>query len=138
MDDSIVDENGDPDYVSDPKKTAKELKKYLPNIDEKQVAQILENAIKNDLSQTELGSGTKRIDKEVMETIRKANIPGIGFIDDIKREYPTTPFASNLIGYASYDEDEQKILGKLGLEQMLEEYLAGEDGSIQYQQMVRS
>ncbi len=136
LDDSIVDENGDPDYVSDPKKTAKELKKYLPNIDEKQVAQILENAIKNDLSQTELGSGTKRIDKEVMETIRKANIPGIGFIDDIKREYPTTPFASNLIGYASYDEDEQKILGKLGLEQMLEEYLAGEDGSIQYQQMV--
>ena len=46
LDDSIVDENGDPDYVSDPKKTAKELKKYLPNIDEKQVAQILENAIK--------------------------------------------------------------------------------------------
>lgn len=89
-------------------KDGKRTEKYLPNIDEKQVAQILENAIKNDLSQTELGSGTKRIDKEVMETIRKANIPGIGFIDDIKREYPTTPFASNLIGYASYDEDEQK------------------------------
>lgn len=75
LDDSLVDENGDPDYVSDPQKTAKALKKILPDIDEDQVKSILKNAISNDLVQTELGGGTKRLDKEVMEEIRKANIP---------------------------------------------------------------
>ncbi|MEY8258143.1 penicillin-binding protein [Erysipelotrichaceae bacterium 66-17] len=136
LDDSLVDENGDPDYVSDPKKTARELKKLLPDIDEKQVAKILKKAIRNEQMQTELGTGTKRLDKSVMEEIRKANIPGIGFVEATKREYPSSPFASNLIGFAAYDEDEQKIAGKLGLEESLDDYLSGEDGRIQYQQMV--
>lgn len=136
LDDSIVDDNGEPDYVSDPKKTAHAIKKVLPDVEEDQIESILESAIKNNLTQTELGTGTKRLDKEVMDKIRKANIPGIGFIESVKREYPATPFASNLVGYAAYDEDEQAIIGKLGLEQTLEEYLGGEEGLIQYQQMV--
>ncbi|EOS60455.1 hypothetical protein C815_01317 [Firmicutes bacterium M10-2] len=136
LDDSLVDENGDPDYVSDPQKTAKALKKILPDIDENQVKSILKNAIGNDLVQTELGGGTKRLDKEVMEEIRKANIPGIDFVEATKREYPSSPFASNLIGFAAYDEDEQRIAGKIGLEQTLDEYLSGQDGQVQYQQRV--
>lgn len=136
LDDSLVDENGDPDYVSDPQKTAKALKKILPDIDEDQVKSILKNAISNDLVQTELGGGTKRLDKEVMEEIRKANIPGIDFVEATKREYPSSPFASNLIGFAAYDEDEQRIAGKIGLEQTLDEYLSGQDGQVQYQQRV--
>ena len=47
LDDSLVDENGDPDYVSNPSKTAKALKKLLPDIDEKQVSSILKKAIQN-------------------------------------------------------------------------------------------
>lgn len=136
LDDSLVDENGDPDYVSNPSKTAKALKKLLPDIDEKQVSSILKKAIQNELNQTELGTGTKRLDKEVMEKIRKANIPGIGFVEATKREYPSSPIASSLVGFAAFDEDEQKIAGKMGLEQTLDEYLSGEDGKIQYQQMV--
>lgn len=128
-------EDGKPAYVEDAKKTARQLKKILKDdINERSVRKTLENAIKHNRIQTELGPGTKRIDKSVKEEIEKANIQGIDFIEARRREYPTTPYSSNMIGFAAYDEDEQKITGKIGLEQHLNKELSGKDGKIRYQQ----
>ena len=135
LDKERVDENGKPDYVSDPRKTARKLKRILEDdVDEKSVRNILEDCIREKIKYTELGPGTKRLDKEVKEKIEKENIPGIEFIEDRKREYPTTPFSSSMVGFATYDEEEQKIVGKMGLEQTLDDELSGEDGKVCYQQ----
>ena len=71
-----------------------------------------------------------------MEKIKDLNLPGIDFIETTNRNYPTTPFSSNLIGFAAYDEEKEKISGVMGLEQTLDEYLSGKDGQVQYQQTV--
>ena len=72
----------------------------------------------------------------LMEKIEAADIPGIGFVDTTNRNYPTTPYSSNLVGFAAFDEDEQAIQGKMGLELSMEEYLSGTDGRMKYQQAV--
>lgn len=136
LDESVVDENGDPDYVKDAEKTAEKLCKVLPDAKESNVEKILEKAMDQGLSQTELGTGTKRLDEETMEKIKDLDLPGIDFIETTNRYYPTTPYSSTMVGFAAYDEDEQKIVGKMGLEQTMNDLLAGEDGHVQYQQTV--
>ena len=136
LDESVVDENGDPDYVEDAEKTAEKLCKVLPDAKESNVEKILEKAMDQGLSQTELGTGTKRLDEETMEKIKDLDLPGIDFIETTNRYYPTTPYSSTMVGFAAYDEDEQKIVGKMGLEQTMNDVLAGEDGHVQYQQTV--
>ena len=135
LDKKRVDSEGKPDYVSDPRKTARKLKRILKeDMNEKSVRKTMENAIRHERIQTELGPGTKRLDKEVKEEIEKENIPGIEFIEARKREYPSTPFSSSLVGFATYDEEKQKIIGKMGLEEKLNKELSGKDGKIRYQQ----
>lgn len=136
LDDSVKDEDGNPDYVRDAKQTAKELAAVLEGVDEKQIASILEKAMSRGQVQTELGAGTKRLTRDVMEKIEAADIPGIGFVESSNRNYPTTPYSSNLVGFAAYDEDEQAIRGKMGLELTMEDYLSGTDGRVKYQQAV--
>lgn len=136
LDESVVDENGDPDYVKDAEKTAEKLCKVLPDAKESNVEKILEKAMDQGLSQTELGTGTKRLDEETVEKIKDLDLPGIDFIETTNRYYPTTPYSSTMVGFAAYDEDEQKIVGKMGLEQTMNDLLAGEDGHVQYQQTV--
>lgn len=135
LDTSLKDAEGKPDYVKDARKTSKQLKKVL-DIDEKTVENILRHAIEQKRTQTELGTGTKRLPKEKMEEIKKLDIPGLGFIDSTNRYYPTTPYSSNMLGFAAYNEDTQKISGVLGLEQALDKELSGKDGHVQYQQTV--
>ena len=134
LDESVVDENGKADYVSDTNKTAKKLAKILTDVDASSIKEILDNAIDKGYLQTELGKGTKRLDKETMEKVEALNLPGIHFIDAYDRSYPVSPFASNLIGFAAFDEDTQEITGKLGLEATMNDLLAGTDGQERYQQ----
>lgn len=47
--------------------------------------------------------------------------------------YPTGTFASQLIGYAQYNYDEEKVKGVMGIEQLYDEELSGSDGKISYQ-----
>ena len=137
LDSSLVDEDGNPNYVKNVDSTVKKLKSVLGDtISEKTIKKILKQAKKTGKSQTELGTGTKRLSKETMKKIKKLKIPGIGFIDSVTRYYPATPFSSNLIGFATYDEDSQSIEGKLGLELSMNELLKGTDGEVQYQQTV--
>lgn len=135
LDEDRVDLEDKPAYVEDAKITARKLKRILKDeINERDVRKTLENAMKHNRVQTELGPGTKRLDKEMKEKIEKANIQGIDFIEAIRRDYPSTPFASNIVGFAAFDEETQKIEGKLGFEQLLNKELSGKDGEIQYQQ----
>lgn len=136
LDDSVTDDQGDPNYVQDAKKTAKALAAILDGADEKRMASILEKAMKAGQIQTELGAGTKRLTKEVMEKIEQADIPGIGFVETSNRNYPTSPYSSNLVGFAAFDEDGQEIQGKLGLELTMNDYLSGTNGRVKYQQTV--
>lgn len=126
--------NGEAAYVVDIDETARKLAEVLgESVDADTLASTMETAKANGSTQTELGAGTKRISKETMEAIRNLELPGIDFIETSDRNYPTSTFASHLIGFASYDEDEQRIIGKMGLEYALEDYLSGEDGWMQYQ-----
>lgn len=136
LDDSVTDDQGGPNYVQDAKKTAKALAAILDGADEKRMASILEKAMKAGQIQTELGAGTKRLTKEVMEKIEQADIPGIGFVETSNRNYPTSPYSSNLVGFAAFDEDGQEIQGKLGLELTMNDYLSGTNGRVKYQQTV--
>ncbi|MDO4467995.1 MAG: penicillin-binding protein [Bacillota bacterium] len=126
----------DPDtanYYDNPEETARLLSSVL-NINEEYVAYLLQNAIDDQLKQTELGNGTKQITEEQMEEIKTMDIRGIDFIKDSSRYYTISPFASNLIGYASYDIESQTFEGKLGLEKQLDGKLSGENGELRYQQ----
>lgn len=126
--------NGEPAYVVDITDTAEKLADVLGgSVKAENLVSTMEEAKKNGRTQTELGTGTKRISKEKMEEIQKLDLPGIDFLETSDRDYPTGVFASHLIGFASYDEDEQKIIGKMGLEYALNDYLTGEDGWMQYQ-----
>ncbi|MGI6511068.1 penicillin-binding protein [Catenisphaera adipataccumulans] len=136
LDSSTVDADGNPDYVKNARKTAKKLKTVLKDIDVDSVTKIIQKAKKSGKAQTELGSGTKRLDKSTMKKIEKLDLDGIHFTETVSRNYPTTPYSSNLIGFASYDEDKQKIVGQMGLEKSLDKYLSGTDGEVQYQQTV--
>ena len=137
LDTGVIDANGNPNYVKDIKATAEKLKSVLgDNVNEKTLIKIMKSAKKAGKSQTELGTGTKRIKKSVMKEIKKLKLPGISFIDAVSRYYPTTPYSSNLVGFAAYDEEKQSIEGKMGLELSLNELLKGKNGSEQYQQTV--
>lgn len=122
-------------YVSDPQAFASAIKEVLgDSVDEQNIASIVQNGISSSLAQAELGTGTKRIDKSLKEELEQKNIPGLGFLETIKRSYPTSPFSSNLIGYAAYSEDNGRISGVNGLEKQMNAYLAGKDGKEKYQQ----
>ena len=136
LDESYADADGNPDYVKNARTTAKKLKTVLKDIDANTVQSIIENAQEAGKTQTELGMGTKRLDKETKKKIEKLDLPGIHFVDTTNRDYPDTPFASSLVGFAAFDEDKQEIDGKMGLEQTLNKQLSGEDGMVQYQKTV--
>ena len=126
--------NGEPAYVVDIDETAQQLADVLgSSVKSDDLIKTMETAKENGRTQTELGAGTKRISKEKKEAIEKLELPGIDFLETSDRDYPTGVFASHLIGFASYDEEEQKIIGKMGLEYALDDYLSGEDGWMQYQ-----
>ncbi|MEY8381314.1 penicillin-binding protein [Ileibacterium valens] len=125
-------------YVKEAGEFAKSLKEVLgDSIDETTIADLVKNGMENGYAQSELGTGTKRLDKSIMEALKEKKIPGLGFIETTKRSYPTSPFSSNLIGYATYSEDSGRISGINGLEKDMNSYLAGKDGQEQFQQSKR-
>ena len=72
LDKGVVDVNGNPNYVKNISSTAKKLKSVLgEDVNEKALVKIMKSAKKAGKSQTELGSGTKRIKKSLMKEIKK-------------------------------------------------------------------
>ncbi len=114
-------------YVKDKEKTAQILSEIL-----KMDYQKILDFLNQDKYQTELGENGRNLSKDVKEQIESYKLPGIEFTNSIQRVYPMGTFASNLIGFATEDENNVST-GKMGLELYLNGYLSGTDGSRTYQ-----
>lgn len=114
-------------YVKDKEGTAKVLSEIL-KIDYDKIM----GYFSQDIYQTELGVGGRRLSQATKELIESYHLPGIEFTDSIKRIYPNGQFASNLVGFAQQD-DNGITTGQMGLELYLNSYLSGTNGSRTYQ-----
>lgn len=115
-------------HVKDKEKTAKELSKVIKK-KEKDILSILNQKRKY---QVEFGEAGKNLTELQKESIEKLGLPGLDFIEKKKRYYPNNSFASYTLGYADSMED-GKIKGAFGLEELLDDVLAGTDGYTTYQ-----
>ncbi|MDR1539901.1 MAG: PASTA domain-containing protein [Clostridiales bacterium] len=66
-----------------------------------------------------------KVEKEVADEIRALNLAGVAVDEDIKRVYPYSTVASQVIGFVGRDNQ-----GIIGLESKYESYLKGESGKI--------
>lgn len=123
---------GTAEYVMDPKMTAEKIAPIL-KLEVDDVLGSLEKAMASGRYQTEFGLAGKSLSTTQKEAIDALELPGISFTKSSQRYYPTGKFASNLIGFAQYDETEKRIVGKMGLEAYMDEHLKGVDGEERYQ-----
>jgi len=65
----------------------------------------------------------RQITRDQTNAIEKAELPGVAFIDDIKRYYPNNELAAQVIGMTSLDG-----VGISGAERQYNKYLAGKNG----------
>lgn len=122
-------------YVKDIRKTARLLANEL-GAEEESIYNTLQEAKDSGKYQTELGIIGKNINNAKKEKIESLQLPGIEFTKSVRRNYPNGVFASHLVGYAQYDEKSDQLVGQMGLEATLNDYLTGKDGEIFYQQDV--
>ena len=123
-----------PQHVVDKEKTAKALSPIL-GIEEEKLLQYLS---KENVYQTEFGSKGKGLTELTKQKIDDLNLPGIDFIESYKRYYPKGQFASYTLGYAkTTSEEENIIVGEMGIEKEYDNILKGEDGYITYQKDLR-
>ena len=112
-----------PAYVEDVYYTAAVLAHVLGG-EESAYVKIL----KQDAYQVEFGYYGNNISKDEKEEIESYDLPGIEFTEIPSRTYPLGSFASYIVGYAQYDSSEDALVGKMGIEMIYDDDLAGEDG----------
>lgn len=120
-----------PNHVTDPKKTARELAKFI-DLEESEIYSILTK----DQFQVEFGKAGRDISHQMKKEIEALKLPGITFKRDSKRFYPNGIFASHLVGYADRVDEEDgtyNYVGKMGIEKTLNKELTGKDGTINYE-----
>ncbi len=66
-----------------------------------------------------------KVDKNIADEIRDLNLKGVMIDEDIKRVYPYSTLASQVIGFVGKDNQ-----GIIGLEAKYDEYLKGDSGKI--------
>lgn len=123
-----------PRHVIDPEKTAQVLSKYI-DMSEQEIINLLNKNIKDGKYQVEFGKSGRDISYKKMEEIKEYKLPGIIFIQDMKRLYPNGQFASHLIGFALKEEkDDGKAVavGKMGLEYIYDKELTGTPGKVEF------
>ncbi|WP_322420584.1 penicillin-binding transpeptidase domain-containing protein [Jeotgalibacillus haloalkalitolerans] len=131
LDENLTTNEENPRHVTDPEKTASTLAEYL-DLTEAEILDILTQERK----QVEFGTEGKDIPLEVKQQIEDAELPGIFFLQDLKRFYPNGTFASHLIGYAQPETTEDgmvKTVGQMGIERNLNKYLEGENGELSFE-----
>jgi len=134
LDPSVTPEGAKmPNHVADPGRTAKALAQVI-HMPEEEIYKRLTLAEKG-YFQVEFGEAGRGLSYETKEKIEQMNLPGITFIRESKRSYPNGIFASHLIGFASQlpDSTDGKLVGQMGIEKMMDKYLRGEDGKIEYE-----
>lgn len=125
-----VGANNKPLYVTNKKKTAKVLSKYLPISYHKALKTLSPSNSKT--FQVEFGNAGSNISVATKEKIEKEKLNGINFVSSEARLYPNGTFASNLIGFAQQSQqkenDATQLSGVMGIEKMSNKTLTGTDG----------
>ena len=132
LDSKRTTNENNPQHVVDKEKTAELLAPIL-NMEKDEVLSRLN---KEGLYQTEFGSKGKDLNEITKQQIEDLGLPGLDFIESFKRYYPKGNFASYTVGYAktvTNDNDEEEIVGEMGIEKSFNKLLKGEDGYITYQ-----
>ncbi len=102
-------------------KQKEETAKYLSEMLELDYDTILEK-IKQNVALVRIKS---KVDKEIAIEIRKKGLAGVVIDEDIKRVYPYSSLASQVLGFVGKDNQ-----GIIGLESKYNEYLEGKAGKI--------
>ncbi|MEG0841048.1 MAG: penicillin-binding transpeptidase domain-containing protein [Erysipelotrichaceae bacterium] len=122
-------------YVKDTQKTADLLSPILMS-DPSVIKKMLDEAKSKGLYQTALGVYGSNLTINEKEKIDALELPGLGFEKSSQRYYTDGKFASQLIGYARYNDELGRIEGEMGLEKFLDKQLKGSDGSVRYKKDV--
>ncbi len=124
----LKESRGEGNYVVDKELTAQKLSEVI-KADYDYVYNLLD---KKNSYQTYFGNKGKNLTELVKEEIEALNLPGIDFIESQSRYYPKGDFLSYTLGFAVQDQD-GKIIGKMGLESLYNDELTGRDGYKLYQ-----
>ena len=108
--------------------------------DEEGVARILseklemdyEEVLKKVKKKVALERIKTKVDKEIADELKQMNIAGVMIDEDIKRVYPFSSLASQVVGFVGRDNQ-----GIVGLEARYESYLKGESGKLMTETDVR-
>ena len=130
--DKRINATDTPAYVVDVDDTCEKLAEVI-GCDAESLKTYIVNAQESGMYQTEFGTLGKALTAAQKESIEAMELPGIEFNESTDRVYPIGTFASQLIGYAQYNYNDEKISGVMGLESIFDEILSGEDGEVTYQ-----
>ncbi|PAF22055.1 penicillin-binding protein [Terribacillus saccharophilus] len=119
-----------PIHVTDVDKTAEEIASII-EADPSDLKERLQKGIDEGLWQVEFGSAGKGLSQDQKKEIEELELPGIQFTEEAKRFYPNGTFASQVIGLAQRKDG--LITGMTGIEQQLNDQLAGKNGNISYE-----
>ncbi len=125
---AIFDRNGQPLAISVPVPSIYAVRENVENKSQvaKKLSPILDLKAATLTSRLSKGSGfvwlKRKVDPDVADRIRKADIKGIGIRTESKRYYPNGDLAGAVLGFAGTDG------GLEGLESSLEEHLRGGNG----------
>ncbi|MGD6803580.1 penicillin-binding protein [Rossellomorea aquimaris] len=134
LDESVSQDSEKPKHVQDIRKTAAVLAPLL-EADESDLYARLSKGVEEKRFQVEFGSVGRGISHRLKLAIEKEALPGVNFVKESKRFYPNGVFSSHLIGFAQKEEKEDnttEIVGKMGIEQSLNDYLTGKNGKVKY------
>ncbi|MEE0829988.1 MAG: penicillin-binding protein [Longicatena sp.] len=126
-----------PLFVHDETLTASKLATQL-DLSAKEILKMIKDGKKNNLVQIELGEKGRKLSVKVKDAIVDMKLPGVYFTKEIKRAYTENVFASHLLGFAKYNEDEKRVIGQSGLESTLDSELKGKNGKTHMQIDVES
>lgn len=121
-------------HVTDIEETADFLSEYMETPREK-IYETLKQGQENSRYQVEFGAAGREITHTQMLEMKERGMPGILFIENLKRLYPNGVFASHLIGFAMKEELENGDMatkGKMGLELIYDEILTGKNGKMEF------
>lgn len=119
-----------PIHVTEVDKTAEEIAEII-GADENDLKKRLQNGIDEGKFQVEFGSAGSGLSQDQKKKIEELGLPGIQFSEEAERFYPNGTFASQVIGLAQRQDG--LITGLTGIEQQLNDQLAGKNGNISYE-----
>ena len=122
------DRYGERAYVSEENK--EEYANILSTILGRPTETLLELLTVDWLEYSQIRIGTATLTEK--EDIEALELYGLTFEEKRVRNYPYGNFASHLLGYADFSDEEDMILGRLGIEEVYNDFLLGRHGKSSY------